>query len=325
MKHLSSSQYFRVSITDRCNLACPFCHKEAQASDNSSHSSELTPDNFIWICKTALKAGFRKFKLTGGEPTLRKDLPRIVAGLRDTDIEDLSMITNGTNLSQLATILYDAGLRRVNVTLNTLDPERYRREFGGSKQLLKAAINGIDTALDAGFRNMKINYVISRGNGTKKEWDERKSDFQQVLEFCSSRDLIMVLLPVLPFGTFQHEKVLRLEDLYKLLQEMKIIHEVPVVDGEGILKRLITVATGARIILRKDELADRLPFWHCDTCDKKVICREGIFPIRLSSRGEINFCLAGGMPAVAMADVISRRDETSALQIFSSIQSEMRG
>jgi len=206
---LSTSRYFRISITDRCNLSCYYCHKEGQW--NGKGSEGLSASDLVWTVKTALGAGFSKIKLTGGEPTLRPDLPGIVSGMAALEVEDFSMITNGTLLGRLAPALRDAGLPRLNVSLNTLNPRRYAREHGGSATLLENVLRGIDIALDCGFADMKLNFVH---NGPRS-----CGDFRDVTAFAAPRGLPVVLLPMIPYETRSGDETVSLEQLYEMLDE----------------------------------------------------------------------------------------------------------
>jgi len=309
---LSTSRYFRISITDRCNLSCYYCHKEGQW--NGKGSEGLSASDLVWTVKTALGAGFSKIKLTGGEPTLRPDLPGIVSGMAALEVEDFSMITNGTLLGRLAPALRDAGLPRLNVSLNTLNPRRYAREHGGSATLLENVLRGIDIALDCGFADMKLNFVH---NGPRS-----CGDFRDVTAFAAPRGLPVVLLPMIPYETRSGDETVSLEQLYEMLDEAGIAEERPVTDREGILKRLVVLCNGARVLLRVDELADRHPYRRCADCARKEECREGIYPVRLSADGTLRPCLANGLEGTPLREAIVRRDENAVRKAFDDLRHE---
>ena len=148
----------RVSVTERCNLNCFYCHREGEWH---KHHSEMTPDEIERILKIARELDIRKVKFTGGEPLCRDDIVEIVRRSAPLMDRDVSLTTNGTLLSKYAYELKEAGLDRVNVSLDTLDPEKYRRIT--RKDMLNDAIDGIYAAVDAGLNPVKLNMVLLRG------------------------------------------------------------------------------------------------------------------------------------------------------------------
>ncbi len=147
----------RVSITERCNLRCFYCHREGEWH---RHRNEMSPEEIERILKIASELGIKKVKFTGGEPMVRDDVVEIVRRAAPLMPRDVSMTTNGTLLKKYARELKDAGLMRVNVSLDTLDPEKYRRITG--LPYLQDVIDGIKEAMDV-FGIVKLNYVLLRG------------------------------------------------------------------------------------------------------------------------------------------------------------------
>jgi cyclic pyranopterin phosphate synthase len=152
--------YLRLSLTDRCNLRCFYCRpKEFRARPRNEI---LTFEEIERLARVAAALGVRKVRLTGGEPLVRPDvvdLVRRIAGI--PGIDDLALSTNGTLLDALALPLRQAGLRRVNVSLDTLRPQTFRSVSG--RDGLEGVIQGIDTAVLAGLRPVKLNVVVIRG------------------------------------------------------------------------------------------------------------------------------------------------------------------
>lgn len=153
--------YLRLSVTDRCNLRCRYC-MPAEGICKKSHDEILTEDEMILAVQAAASLGISKLRLTGGEPLLKKNILSIcrrsaaVPGIRE-----VCMTTNGTLLPQLAKPLRDAGVSRLNISLDTLNPEKYTHitRIG----TLDQAIRGIEAALEAGFPRLKINAVLIGG------------------------------------------------------------------------------------------------------------------------------------------------------------------
>ena len=127
----------RISITNRCNVDCIYCHHDGMLES----SSEMTPDEIYEICRIAKKLGVEKIRLSGGEPLVRPDIVEIVEKINSLDFKDISITTNGIFLEKFAQDLVDAGLDRVNVSLDTLDEETYQMIVG--KNVLQRVKDGI--------------------------------------------------------------------------------------------------------------------------------------------------------------------------------------
>ena len=118
--------YLRISVTDRCNLRCTYCMPE-EGIVQIPHNQVLTFEEIVEIARIAVQHGFDKVRITGGEPLVRKGIVDLVRMLKTVEgITDLGLTTNGTLLKQFAQPLYDAGLKRINVSLDTLDPQKYK-------------------------------------------------------------------------------------------------------------------------------------------------------------------------------------------------------
>ena len=153
--------YLRISITDKCNLRCIYC-MPTDGIAPSQHTDILTYEEIIRIAEAAARLGVRKIRLTGGEPLVRKNLAFLVSSLKGIrGIEDLSLTTNGLLLEQHAERLAKAGLDRVNISIDSFRPERYREITRGGN--LAAVMRGIQAAELAGLRPVKINMVPVRG------------------------------------------------------------------------------------------------------------------------------------------------------------------
>jgi len=153
--------YLRISVTDRCNLRCIYC-MPPEGVPTIPHERILRYEEIVRVAEAAIDLGMSKVRLTGGEPLVRADLPRLVEMLAALPgLEDLSMTTNGTLLSRFAGELRRAGLHRVNVSLDTLDPEKYRRITRRGE--LSHVLEGIEAARRVGLSPIKINAVILRG------------------------------------------------------------------------------------------------------------------------------------------------------------------
>lgn len=159
--HHRHIDYLRVSLTDRCNLRCVYCLPEEGVA-LKGHQDILTYEEVVRIVRVAVSLGVKGVRLTGGEPLARKDIVRLVGDVAAlAGLEDLSLTTNGTLLAPLAADLKAAGLRRVNISLDTLRPERFAAI--SRRPLHAEAMAGIRAALAAGLEPVKLNVVLMRG------------------------------------------------------------------------------------------------------------------------------------------------------------------
>lgn len=171
--------YLRVSVTDRCNLRCTYC-MPCEGVQLLDHNDILTFEEITSTVKAGVKLGIEKVRLTGGEPLVRKGITNLVSMLSQiAGINDLSLTTNGQLLGKFAQPLADAGLKRVNVSLDTMDPDIYRQMSRGGE--IEPVLIGIDAARKAGLLPIKINCVINGSAGDK--------DAVDVAAFCAVNDL----------------------------------------------------------------------------------------------------------------------------------------
>jgi cyclic pyranopterin phosphate synthase len=171
--------YLRISVTDRCNLRCRYCMPE-EGIKLLNHSDILTYDEITDFTKAAVARGVRKVRITGGEPLVRKNVVTLVSMLSAIDgLKDLSMTTNGILLSQYADDLKKAGLHRINVSLDTVDPVKF--EFMSRNGSLKDVLGGIEAALKAGLTPVKVNCVV-KDSATEP-------DAAEVAEYCMIKGL----------------------------------------------------------------------------------------------------------------------------------------
>ena len=153
--------YLRVSVTDRCNFRCVYC-MPSEGIVRLEHETILRYEEIAEIVRVAANEGVREVRLTGGEPLVRRDLPELVRMIAAIPgIEDLSLTTNGILLDRMAEDLAAAGLTRINVSLDTLNPERFRRITRGGD--FQCVLTGLENAERAGLKPIKINSVVMRG------------------------------------------------------------------------------------------------------------------------------------------------------------------
>ncbi len=158
--------YLRISVTDRCNLDCRYC---STGADRPNGLHLLSSEEIFEIARAAAGIGINKIRLTGGEPLLRRDIRTIVHSIAEINgIRDLSITTNGTLLGSMARELAEAGLSRVNVSIDSVDPGRYSEITRGGD--LNSVLEGLEAARKAGLEPVKLNCLVDRG---PKEPDAR--------------------------------------------------------------------------------------------------------------------------------------------------------
>lgn len=171
--------YLRISVTDRCNLRCTYCMPE-DGVECLSHSDLLTFEEIADFTKCAVTLGFNKVRLTGGEPLVRKGIVDLVRMLWNIEgLKDLSMTTNGVLLKQFAMPLKEAGLQRLNISLDTVDRERFIQI--SRRDLLPDVLEGIDEAIKCGFEKIKLNCVVEKSRN--------EENAIQVAEYARSKGL----------------------------------------------------------------------------------------------------------------------------------------
>lgn len=171
--------YLRISVTDRCNFRCSYC-MPAEGVPLKAHSEILTFDEIVEIVKAGTTLGLSKIRLTGGEPLVRKNLPELVQMIAAIPgIDDIGLTTNGVLLPRFAQQLKAAGLNRVNISLDTLDPAKFKKITRNGE--LEEVLAGIDAALEAKLLPIKINFVRIKG--------ENEADEQAVRDYCNQKKL----------------------------------------------------------------------------------------------------------------------------------------
>ncbi len=171
--------YLRISVTDRCNLRCTYC-MPAEGIQLMQHQDILSFDEITELVKYAVNLGVDKVRITGGEPLVRKNIVELVKMIAEIKgIKDLAMTTNGIFLKQLAQPLADAGLHRVNISLDTVNPERYHQITRLGE--IKLVFQGIEAAQKAGLNPIKINCVVKKSSA--------EPDAVEVSKFCKNNNL----------------------------------------------------------------------------------------------------------------------------------------
>ena len=182
--------YLRISITDRCNERCAYCMPH-DLKDWQEREEILTYEELLRVVRVSVGLGFRKFRVTGGEPLVRRDVVQFLRWLGAIEgVESLGLSTNGTLLGPVARDIREAGVRSVNISLDTLDSDAYARLTRGS---LENTLLGIDAAIEAGFPIVKLNAVLMRGFN-----DESLLD---LVRFAHQRGAVLRFIELMPLTT----------------------------------------------------------------------------------------------------------------------------
>ncbi|HTX21724.1 MAG TPA: GTP 3',8-cyclase MoaA [Candidatus Aquilonibacter sp.] len=262
--------YLRISVTDRCNERCLYCMPEGYKGWETK-PDHLTADEIVRVACVAAGLGFRKFRLTGGEPLVRGDVPEIVRAMtKIPGVECVNLSTNGMKLATLAQPLRDAGLRAVNVSLDALDPEIYHHITGGKVEKVLA---GIRAAVAAGFERVKLNCVLMRGVNEHELWP--------LVLFAAEHGLPLRLIELMPVTTTEvltEKNFLPCgEAMQMLAQKDELVPQPDYKLGHGPAKYYLLKQTGALV-----GFIGALTNQHfCDSCNK----------MRLTADGRIRPCL----------------------------------
>ncbi|HEU5182661.1 MAG TPA: GTP 3',8-cyclase MoaA [Candidatus Polarisedimenticolia bacterium] len=266
----------RLSVTDRCNFRCPYCMPEEKVVF-LPRGELLSYEEFETLVRVGRRLGIREVRITGGEPLVRRDVPALVSRLAAIEgIEDLSLTTNAFHLEELAVPLKEAGLRRINVSLDTLRAERFRLLSGADG--LPRVLRGIAAAREAGLAPIKVNAVLLRGVNEDEALD--------LVAWALAEGVSFRFIELMPIGGgpmrgAEHlvpgaEVKRRLDEVYRL---------VPLRDGDD-----SSPARTYRIVEGGGEVGFINPVTEpfCMRCDRVRITAEGKIRNCLFDRGELD-------------------------------------
>ncbi len=194
----------RISVTNRCNMSCIYCHGEGEKPNGGE---DLDKEDIVRIVKVAAEYGVNKVKFSGGEPLLRNDLEEIISAL--PRLKDISLTTNGSLLADRALELKKAGLNRVNISLDTLNEEKYNLITNCRKGSFKRVLQGINAALEAGLTPVKLNMVILKGIN--------EDEIEDMIQFVKGRALVLQIIQLLNFKNVARYQV----DILEIEEKLK--------------------------------------------------------------------------------------------------------
>jgi len=256
--------YMRISVTDKCNLRCRYC-MPAEGVCKRDHHEMLTEEEIILAVRAAARLGIRKIRITGGEPLVKKNIVSICRQTAAVDgIEDIGITTNGILLPQLAADLKNAGVKRVNLSLDTLNPEKYAHITRIGQ--IEDSLAGLHAALDAGFEKVKINAVLIGGFN-----DDEIADLAQLTRKYPVDMRFIEMMPMYDSGDFTEESFIPASRVLEVLPEA-----VPVPNDGGVAKLYHLPGAQGNVGLIRPVSAH-----FCNECNR----------IRLTADGKIKTCL----------------------------------
>ncbi len=261
--------YLRISITDRCNLRCFYC-VSADSLAPLTHRDILSYEEILVIVYAAVELGIKKVRITGGEPLIRRNVLHFIRLLcAIPGLKDVSITTNGILLKDMAGLLFDAGIRRVNISLDTLNPVKFQRIT--RRDRFRDVLAGISAAKEAGFSPIKLNVVAIKGIND--------DEIQQLARLSVHQPYTVRFIEFMPIGKkscWHREKVITSDEIKSRLESMGSLQQVPSSVNDGPAKRY-------RFENAKGEIGIISPIsdHFCATCNR----------LRLTADGKLRPCL----------------------------------
>lgn len=282
--------YLRVSVTDRCDFRCTYCMAENMTF--LPKKDLLTLEELNRLCSAFIDKGVRKIRLTGGEPLVRKNIMFLVRELgrrvQDGALDELTLTTNGSQLARHAEELYDCGVRRINVSLDTLDPDKFRTitRWGDFAKVME----GIDAAQKAGLK-IKLNAVALKGFN--------EAEIPALMRFAHGRGMDLTVIETMPMGEIEEDRTdqyLPLSELRADLERQFMLTDIPYQTG-GPARYVEVAETGGR-------LGFITPMTHnfCESCNR----------VRLTCTGTLYMCL-GQNDAADLRTALRATDDNALL------------
>lgn len=253
--------YVRLSVTDRCDFRCVYCMAEDMTF--LPRQQVLTLEEIARVARNFVDLGTEKIRLTGGEPLVRKDIIELVREIGSYGLRDFAMTTNGSQLPTMAEPLRKAGLKRLNISLDSLNADKFHRITRTGR--LSQVLNGIDAALEAGFEGIKLNTVVMKGGN-----DE---EVPELVEFARQKKLDITFIEEMPLGEVsEHDRGEALCTSDEVRNIISRHHElVPTPEDSGGPARYFRIPGSAT------KVGFISPHSHnfCDTCNRVRVTVEG--------------------------------------------------
>lgn len=296
-RHIS---YLRLSVTDRCDLRCTYCMPEKMRF--LPKSELLSLDELDRLASGFIAKGVRKLRITGGEPLVRKDILSLIQNLsrhlKSGQLDELTLTTNGTQLSKFALELAQANIKRINVSIDSLDPGRFKRLTRGGD--LTQVLTGIRAAQDAGLQ-IKLNTVALR--------DENIEELPEMITWAHRQNMDFTLIEVMPMGQIESDRInqyISLKDVQQIL-EQKLDFILDDYRSGGPARYYNIAQTGGRL-----GLITPLSHNFCGACNR----------IRVTCTGQLYTCL--GQNGVTNLRHIMRHNPNDDQALYRAIDQAIR-
>jgi len=286
--------YLRISVTDKCNLRCVYCMPE-EGVRLTGHEEILRLEEIVEIVRSAVLTGIRKVRFTGGEPLVRKGITQLIKMVSEIpEIDDIALTTNGILLPEMAAGLKAAGLQRVNISLDTLSPEKFARITRGGR--LNGVWLGIEAALKAGFDPVKINTVVMRGFN-----EDEVMDFVDLTRKMPLHVRFIELMPIGASESWALDGFIPTAELIETIRTRQEIVPEKGVAGNG-PARYYRIPGAPGTIGFISPISDHF----CARCNRLRLTAEGQLRPCLQSPGEIDLKtpLRNGASRLELANII---------------------
>ena len=279
----------RLIVTNKCNYHCIFCHREGLNQVVNTSEEKLKPGDYGFLAKTARSIGIKYYKLTGGEPLLRRDIHEIVREIKPY-ADEVSIVTNGSLLREKAKQLAESGVDRVNVSLHSLREDVYKYLTGGVNEL-KAVLEGLKVSLDYGLR-VKLDFVVMKSN---------INEIPEILKLAENYGLDINLIELIPLGTPREVYIrehVKLDSILEFLER----NATEKATREFQNRSVYVLPSGIRVEV---VIGYGNPLM-CSACTR----------LRLTPEGYIKTCLYVEEPRIDLYRAITTRNELEVLEGF---------
>ncbi|WP_100065477.1 GTP 3',8-cyclase MoaA [Miniphocaeibacter massiliensis] len=256
--------YLRISITDKCNLRCKYCMPEKGVS-LVEHKDVMTIEEYIQVAKVFKNLGISKIRITGGEPLVKKGVVDLISGFKNIGIKEIAMTTNGILLGDMAKNLKEAGLTRVNISLDSLQEDKYRGITRGGE--LQKVLDGIESCKKYGITPVKLNTVVMK--------DVNIDEFRNFVDLTKEDDISVRFIELMPIGEAVRykDRFVSNDELLSLYPELKPIDSMDISSPAKYYK--LPKAKG------NVGFINPMSCKFCGTCNR----------VRLTSKGQLLMCL----------------------------------
>ncbi len=288
--------YLRISVTDKCNLRCLYCMPETGVK-LFSHNEILSIEDILFFVKTASEIGVEKIRLTGGEPLIRKNIFHLISQIASLPkIKDISLTTNGVLLKDSAQQLLDSGIKRINISLDTLKRDKFL--FITRRDLFDNVIEGISEAVKIGLNPLKINVVAIKNFNHNEVID--------FVDFGIQNNLFIRFIEFMPFGNSHDLRFISKRELIDILQSKYSLIEEPSSDLNSPSKNYKISGT-ENVVGFISPMTEHF----CKNCNR----------LRVTSNGEIKTCLFSDK-SYNLSDAIKKHDKDYLINKLTSVIKE---